>query len=1669
MAITYNSYFFNEFYAKNGGGNYTNREQWEPFFTKIAEEIIDRFNPKTVLDAGCAMGYLVEAFRSRGVEAYGIDISEYAIGNVKEDIKPYCAVHSILDPLPANFPQKYDLIITLEVLEHLFPEEGKQALDNLCKYTDKVIFSSTPDDIDDRTHVNVQLGEYWARLFAENSFYHDLVQPLNFICPWAMLFVKKEEQDISNIVFNYELNMRINQEQRDSEKDTLLGKLYYDQGYGFSEESCINLPDMVNFKEFNQRITLPENTLAVRFDPVENKACVLRDLQIISNNGTLGIDSLNGILLEEFIIFDNFDPWVFIDLSKEKINWIEIKVEIFAFSDINSVSMLSRFREIQQLRERLEKNKEELQEHIRYKENELRELQSLLVQNNEEYNQKSLTLKSTIEEQNKEIEKLISQMEQLIQQKKEQEKTIEEQNKEIDELVLQIEEKDFGIVKAHTQITELESELHHLRALFDSIINSTFWKLSKPIRSLLGLMKKKNQLKKTSEAVFHNIDTFNFKENVLTVNGWLFSEQGDVDGLRLKIIIEKNEYRIDLVLGLQRKDVEEIYFTENARYSGFQSTTLIENCNKFKVYLEFILNGEKMDLYVGEFRSPFLSRIKYISQRITKQNVRKLISYLRHKRVDLIKSAIKRPRVSAVTSALVPSLNLPGWLKDNLTEKLSYPEEIYNYTVDIVVPVYNGYEYFDKLFYSIPLTRMKYRLIIINDKSLDSRVLPYLQELAANDSRVVLLQNETNVGFVQSVNNGLRQASNHVALLNTDIELPEFWLERLMLPILLGKRIASSTPFTNAGTLCSFPNIGVDNPIFGNMSCNEVDKAFQLIKPSYTELPTGVGFCMGMNKNVIKEIGLFDAETFSKGYGEENDWCQRAIKSGYKNVSVENLFVYHKHGGSFLSEEKKRLIERNGKLLSAKYPDYNADVANFFERDPLKNIRDFIIMKLTSNLNEKSPILAIDHNIGGGANAYLDNLRKEKVGNGEKMMVIRYEVHKQFYLFYYYYGEYEISYRFMDFADIEKIIGLVGCQEIYINELVTYPKLYETFEDIINLRKITSAKLILLLHDYFSICPMTNLINDKQVYCNLPDINQCENCAKNNPLNNYWHYESIKKWRSEWKTVINTCDEIIAFSGSSAEILQEVYGELDNLKVVPHQVNYIPELPRQRSKSSEVLNIGLLGILNFHKGLDVIREMLTLIKDRELNVRITLLGSSEGAIQDPNFFETGKYTPESLPRLVLENDIDLFFISSIWPETFSYTTEEAMKMGLPVAVFNLGAPAERVKEYEKGLVISEINAEVALKEITAFSKGLFTDTTSFSSHKQKVLFIAEYISFSSRYRVEHFIEQLLIQGVSSDFIEVKDLDKCDFQKFHSIVIYRCTYTGKLGEFIEKAHKFGKVVFYDIDDYIFNYEDIKNLPFLSGEDYLDFENYSSKIFKCMALCDGFFTSTNNMERAIKKLFPNKPVCVNRNVASMEMVSLSNKAKSNPINSGKSVTLGYFSGSKTHDGDFAIINDVLLKIMDNYDNVDLKIGGCLQLSDEFKKYNSRIVYFDFVDWRKLPELIASVDINLMPLEDSFFHACKSENKWMEAALVNVPTVASLNSELELIIENGVTGYLCKDQADWEKALTELVESKNLRQKIGQAANAKVLKDHVTINTGEKAKKIVLQENISLDSMH
>jgi len=180
-----------EYYAKHCGPVPYDREspEWQQFFGTIADQLIRTLRPRRVFDAGCAHGFLVEALRDRGVEAWGRDISTFAISQVRPDLRPYCAVGSIADPIEG----RYDLVTCIEVLEHMEEDAAIRAVAAMTAATDRLLFSSSPTDFDEPTHINVRPTLYWLRLFAERGFAPRSAYDLAFVTPHALLLERRED------------------------------------------------------------------------------------------------------------------------------------------------------------------------------------------------------------------------------------------------------------------------------------------------------------------------------------------------------------------------------------------------------------------------------------------------------------------------------------------------------------------------------------------------------------------------------------------------------------------------------------------------------------------------------------------------------------------------------------------------------------------------------------------------------------------------------------------------------------------------------------------------------------------------------------------------------------------------------------------------------------------------------------------------------------------------------------------------------------------------------------------------------------------------------------------------------------------------------------------------------------------------------------------------------------------------------------------------------------------------------------------------------------------------------------------------------------------------------------------------------------------------------------
>jgi SAM-dependent methyltransferase len=187
----YGAYYFRH----DCGMPYERNEHWLGFFGQVADRIIADLHPATVLDAGCAMGFLVEALVKRGVDATGIDVSEYAISQVHESVRDRCRVQTLTEPIEG----RYDLITCIEVVEHIPPRDADTVLANLCAATDRLLLSSTPENYGEPTHLNVQPPEAWAAALAKHGFYRDVERDFSYLSPWAALYTRREEDVVETV------------------------------------------------------------------------------------------------------------------------------------------------------------------------------------------------------------------------------------------------------------------------------------------------------------------------------------------------------------------------------------------------------------------------------------------------------------------------------------------------------------------------------------------------------------------------------------------------------------------------------------------------------------------------------------------------------------------------------------------------------------------------------------------------------------------------------------------------------------------------------------------------------------------------------------------------------------------------------------------------------------------------------------------------------------------------------------------------------------------------------------------------------------------------------------------------------------------------------------------------------------------------------------------------------------------------------------------------------------------------------------------------------------------------------------------------------------------------------------------------------------------------------
>jgi GT2 family glycosyltransferase len=249
--------------------------------------------------------------------------------------------------------------------------------------------------------------------------------------------------------------------------------------------------------------------------------------------------------------------------------------------------------------------------------------------------------------------------------------------------------------------------------------------------------------------------------------------------------------------------------------------------------------------------------------------------------------------------------------------------------VAIVVPVYDAPREVERCLDSVlEHTTGRARLIVIDDASPDPAITPLLERYASR-AGVRVLRNDRNRGFTATANRGIVEAGRaDVVLLNADTEVGPNWLTGLRRAAACAADIATVTAVSDNAGAFSVPELEQENTRPAAWTFDETARAlWHQAGTAYPELPTGNGFCMYIRRAVIDAVGMLDEAAFPQGYGEENDFCQRASAQGLRHLIAGNVYVHHARSSSFGHERRATLGNAGMAVLRERWPNYEADVS----------------------------------------------------------------------------------------------------------------------------------------------------------------------------------------------------------------------------------------------------------------------------------------------------------------------------------------------------------------------------------------------------------------------------------------------------------------------------------------------------------------------------------------------------------------------------------------------------------------------------------------------------------------------------------------------------------------------------------------------------------------------
>ncbi len=652
--------------------------------------------------------------------------------------------------------------------------------------------------------------------------------------------------------------------------------------------------------------------------------------------------------------------------------------------------------------------------------------------------------------------------------------------------------------------------------------------------------------------------------------------------------------------------------------------------------------------------------------------------------------------------------------------------------VAIVIPVYNALSELMVCVDSVLMhTKINYRLLIINDASTDVEVKKYLDRLLGVGN-IEIYHNSKNLGFTSTVNRGLKLAGiSDVVLLNSDTKVTSNWLVNLKFAAYSSERVGTATPFSNNAGAYSSPNIGKENFIPEGYSLNDWARAInQTVPRKYISAPTGHGFCMYIRNDCLVDVGLLDQDAFPRGYGEENDFCMRAIKKNWSNIVDQSTYIYHVRSASFGSE-KNELLKKGRSVIDERYPEYTNAVRSFVTNESLisihKEISKVELLLLKDRIKIKPRVLYVLSTKTGGTPQTNQDLMHSLRFRIESFVI--YSNNKKIELYYFDNNNYYLletfilrdnisvfPHRSVEYDELfSKIIFKYSIELVHVRHIA-----WHSF-GLIDVAKLIGIPVVFSFHDFYTVCPTVKLIDG--------DLNYCGGkCTKGDTVCRYelWtgadlpllRNAGVISWRDEFKTIFYKCNAFITTSQSAKNIIIDTYTNIknNNFHVIPHGRDFESfDVISKNISPNQILRLIVPGNISEAKGGGVIEKLSKKFSRKEVEIHI--LGNVAGNLDFSNCILHGNYRREDFSKLVKSIDPHVGCVFSIWPETYCHTLTELWASGIPVIGFDIGAVGDRLRQTGAGWLVKDFNEQAvinildSIKNIPGFYKHAVESVT----------------------------------------------------------------------------------------------------------------------------------------------------------------------------------------------------------------------------------------------------------------------------------------------------------------------------------------------------------------------